>query len=51
MEPKDREYPENATVVERLSWYVSHGETDKAEALALVCDQLEEGFLWDINFH
>ena len=40
----------NANVIERLTYYVQEGEYEKAEALATVCDYLEECFLWDVTF-
>ncbi len=40
----------NATVVERIINYVSTDQHVQAEALARVCDFLEECYLWDITF-
>lgn len=42
--------PENATLIERLTFYVEHDQEDKAKALALLADHLEECFLWDIQW-
>lgn len=40
----------NATTIDRLKYYVEHDELDKAEALATLCDYLEECFHWDVLF-
>ena len=40
----------NATVVERIINYVQADQHVQAEALAKVCDFLEECYLWDITF-
>ena len=39
-----------ANVLERLTIYVERGEYKKAEALATLCDYLEECYLWDVSF-
>lgn len=40
----------NATTVERIMGYVAHEEYAKAEALAKLCDYLEECFSWQVTF-
>jgi hypothetical protein len=45
-----KKYPENATVVERMQWYVNSDQKQHARILAKVCDYLEECFLWEIEF-
>ena len=41
----------NATLVERITFYVEHDEEEKAKALAKLGDYLEECFLWDIEWN
>ena len=41
---------ENATTIERIMAYVERDELPKAEALAKLCDYLEECFAWDVTF-
>lgn len=38
----------NATIVERLQYYVDNDQYEQAEALAAVADYLEDCFTWDI---
>ena len=42
--------PENATLIERLQYYVNSDDPKRAKALAQVADFLEECYLWDIDF-
>jgi hypothetical protein len=42
--------PENATLIERLQYYVNSDDPKRARALAQVADFLEECYLWDIDF-
>ncbi|AGG54507.1 hypothetical protein CYYG_00005 [Cyanophage SS120-1] len=42
--------PDNATLIERLQYYVNYDDPRKAKALAQVADFLEECFLWDVDF-
>ena len=44
------ELHENATLIERLQYYVNTDDPLKARALAKLADFLEECFLWDIYF-
>lgn len=39
----------NETVVERITTYVQEGFYEQAEALAVLCDQLEENFQWEMT--
>ena len=41
---------EKATVVERIMNYMDANQPAQAEALAKVCDYLEECYCWDITF-
>ena len=41
---------EKATVIERIMNYMDADQPAKAEALARVCDFLEECYSWDITF-
>jgi hypothetical protein len=41
---------ENATLVDRIRYYIEVDERTKAQALAQLGDYLEECFLWDISF-
>lgn len=40
----------NANTVQRIRHYVESEEYAKAEALAKLCDYLEECFSWEITF-
>jgi len=40
----------NANVVERIMNYMQNEEYEKAEALAKVCDHLEDCFSWDLTW-
>jgi hypothetical protein len=40
----------NETTLERISCYVQEGLLEQAEALAILCDQLEENFAWEMTF-
>ena len=44
------ELSENATLIERLQYYINFDDPIKAKALAKVADFLEECYLWDIDF-
>ena len=44
------EVSDNATLIERLQYYVNYDDPIKAKALAKGADFLEECFLWDIDF-
>ena len=39
----------NETTIERITTYVEKGFYEKAEALAVLCDQLEENFAWEMT--
>ena len=41
---------ENATLVERIQFYVQFDESRKAKALAQLGDYLEDCFEWEIEF-
>ena len=41
---------ENATLVERIRYYVDTDQLQKGKALAKVGDYLEECFTWDLEF-
>jgi hypothetical protein len=41
---------ENATLVDRIRYYIEVDDTRRAKALAQLGDYLEECFLWDISF-
>ncbi len=41
---------QNDTVIERIMNYMDANQPAQAEALARVCDFLEECYLWDITF-
>ena len=41
---------EKATVIERIMNYMDANQPAQAEALAKVCDVLEECYCWDITF-
>tara|TARA_R100001443_G_scaffold64129_1_gene73742 strand:+ start:351 stop:509 length:159 start_codon:yes stop_codon:yes gene_type:complete len=43
--------PENATLVERMQYYVNYEQADKARALATVADFLEDCYSWDVDFN
>ena len=40
----------NATMVERIMFYVETGQHQKAQALAKLGDHLEECFSWELTF-
>jgi hypothetical protein len=40
----------NATLVERIQYYVQTMQIDKGKALAQLGDYLEECYLWDVSF-
>lgn len=40
----------NANTIERIMNYMENEEFAKAEALAKLCDHLEECYAWDITF-
>ena len=40
----------NATTIDRLMHYVESEQYEQAEALAKLCDYLEECYLWDVTF-
>ena len=40
----------NATLVERIHWYVDTGQLQRGKALAQLGDFLEECYLWDVEF-
>lgn len=40
---------ENATLIERLQYYINLDEPRKAKALAQLADFLEECYLWDVD--
>jgi len=40
----------NETVIERIMNYMEANQPAQAEALAKVCDFLEECYMWDITF-
>lgn len=40
----------NATLVERLQWYIETGQLKRGKALAQLGDFLEECYLWDVDF-
>ncbi len=42
--------PDNATLVERIQYYVEYDELGKAKILATLGDFLEECYEWDISF-
>tara|TARA_R100001594_G_scaffold147246_1_gene199942 strand:+ start:4614 stop:4775 length:162 start_codon:yes stop_codon:yes gene_type:complete len=44
------EPPTNATLIDRIMYYVNHNEKDKGAALAKLGDYLEECFLWELTF-
>jgi len=44
------ELNENATLVERMQFYINFDDKEKAKALAIVGDFLEECYCWDIDF-
>ena len=41
----------NATLVERIWFYVETEESDKAQHLAALGDYLEECFQWDVSYN
>lgn len=45
----DRSYPENATFKDRMIWYVSRDQEDKAKALVQLLTQLESNLEWEIS--
>ena len=42
-------YSENATFKERMVWYVSRDQEDKAKALVQLLTQLESNLEWEIS--
>ena len=42
--------PENATLVERINFYVESNQIVEAKTLALLGDTLEEAFSWNTEF-
>lgn len=40
----------NATLVERITYYVDTDRHEQAKALAKLGDYLEECFAWDVSF-
>lgn len=40
----------NANTLERIMAYVESEQLEKAEALALLCDYLEECLQWEVSF-
>ena len=40
----------NENVIERMTAYVENENYEEAEALAKLCDYLEECYLWDLTF-
>lgn len=42
--------PANATLVERIRFYVDTGQYQRGKALAQLGDYLEECFDWDVEF-
>ena len=51
-DPDDQDnesYAENATFKERMVWYVSRDQEDKAKALVKVLTQLESNLEWEIS--
>lgn len=50
MDNSETKYHENATLIERILWYVEHGYDHQAKLLANLGDHLEECFLWDVEF-
>jgi len=52
MDPEEQEndsYSENATFKERMVWYVSRDQEDKAKALVQLLTRLESNFEWEIS--
>ena len=52
MEPDETEndsYSENATFKERMVWYVSRDQEDKAKVLVQLLTQLESNLEWEIS--
>ena len=41
----------NATSVERIMFYVEVDEREKAQALAKLCDFLEDCYAWDVHWN
>lgn len=51
-DPEDTDndtYAENATFKERMVWYVSRDQEDKAKALVQLLTQLESNLEWEIS--
>ncbi len=48
-ESHDESYAENATFKERMVWYVSRDQEDKAKALVQLLTQLESNLEWEIS--
>ena len=52
MDPEEQDndtYAENATFKERMVWYVSRDQEDKAKALVQLLTQLESNLEWEIS--
>jgi hypothetical protein len=52
MDPEEQDndsYSENATFKERMVWYVSRDQEDKAKALVQLLTQLESNLEWEIS--
>tara|TARA_B100000161_G_scaffold143365_1_gene101845 strand:+ start:2565 stop:2738 length:174 start_codon:yes stop_codon:yes gene_type:complete len=47
---KEKQPPENSTLVQRIEFYVNTNQIVKAKALATVGDTLEEAYSWDTEF-
>lgn len=48
-DPEDETYAENATFKERMVWYVSRDQEDKAKALVELLTRLESNLEWEIS--
>lgn len=48
-ENENDSYSENATFKERMVWYVSRDQEDKAKALVQLLTQLESNLEWEIS--
>ena len=48
-DPEDDTYSENATFKERMVWYVSRDQEDKAKALVELLTRLESNLEWEIS--
>lgn len=45
------EISDNATLIDRIQYYIQSDRRQQAKALATLGDYLEECLLWEINFH